>query len=513
MRKVNKTCVPFGLLLIIYFSLLPFADAQHASPVDSLSELVKRDKSDTNKISHLNRLGWELMYSNPDTSIILSKQAEALALSILNSEAVQSNEKLSKATKSRLGQTYNCLGVFYWFISDYPTSILYHQRSLAIRRLLGDRKNEGTSLSNLGLVYKAKGDFNQALKNYFAALSIAIEFKNPASISTYLSNLGTVYHDMGEHKRALDFYFASIPLYKKVDDMIGLSMAYAYIANAYVELNDLNKALNYFDRALTISRSMDNIYLESFQLNNSGEVYMKQHKLMEGMECFHKALPMAEKIGELSLVATIKMNLGMAHLEMNKFNEAKMYLIDGLKISEDIQAYPNIEIASKELSMLFARTNNFKEAYAYQNKYIAAHDTIYNQIKTKEFGQVETRHEMALEARERQRSEEERLRQIKYKRNRAELLQISGIVLICFLVAAIIVMLGFKKVNARVANAITFFSTLILFEFCLVLIDPWVDRVTGGLPAYKLIMNASVALLIFPVHSGFVKLLKRRITK
>lgn len=499
-------------LLVIILSI-SIAYAQYSSPQDSIAALIKTDKEDTNKITHLSRLGWELMYSNPDTSIILAKQAEQLALKILDSDKADSDQDLSTATKKRLGQVYNCLGVFYWFKSDYATSIFYHQRALTIRRILGDRKQEGVSLSNLGLVYKAKGDFNQALKNYFAALSIAIEFNDLGSIPTALSNLGTVYHDLGEHRRAMDFYFASMPFYKKEGDMVGLSMAYAYSANAYVEMNDLNNALKYFEIAISISREIDNFYLESFQLNNTGEVYMKQNRVVEGLDCFNKALPMAEQIGDLALVSTILMNIGEAYVQMNEPGDAKPYLEKALKISMDIEAYPNVELAAKHLSALYSKTGNFELAFQTQEVYISAHDSIYNQSKTKEFGKLETKHELTLEARERQRAEEERLRTLKAQRDRVVLLQMSGIILLGALVAVIIMVLGFRKVNLKLANAITFFATLLLFEFCLVLLDPVIDQLSNGLPAYKLLLNAFIALLIFPIHTLVVRLLKKKLTR
>jgi hypothetical protein len=33
--------------------------------------------------------------------------------------------------------------------------------------------------------------------------------------------------------------------------------------------------------------------------------------------------------------------------------------------------------------------------------------------------------------------------------------------------------------------------------------DPYIENWTGGAPAYKLIINASLAALIFPLHNFF----------
>ncbi|MBW8051379.1 MAG: hypothetical protein FVQ77_13770, partial [Cytophagales bacterium] len=42
--------------------------------IDSLKTVIQTTYHDTTRIKALNELGWSLMYSNPDTAIILGKQ-------------------------------------------------------------------------------------------------------------------------------------------------------------------------------------------------------------------------------------------------------------------------------------------------------------------------------------------------------------------------------------------------------------------------------------------------------
>ncbi|MBL4715668.1 MAG: hypothetical protein JKX95_03455 [Bacteroidia bacterium] len=62
-------------------------------------------------------------------------------------------------------------------------------------------------------------------------------------------------------------------------------------------------------------------------------------------------------------------------------------------------------------------------------------------------------------------------------------------------------------------EGIIFISFLILFEFVLVLADPHIERYTGGAPGYKLLFNAGIAGLMFPLHHFFEGKLKKRIIK
>ena len=73
--------------------------------------------------------------------------------------------------------------------------------------------------------------------------------------------------------------------------------------------------------------------------------------------------------------------------------------------------------------------------------------------------------------------------------------------------------LGFINVSERMAEGIIFFSFLILFEFLLVLADPYIDGWSGGAPGIKLLFNAGIAALIFPAHAFFEARLKHRLSR
>ena len=67
--------------------------------------------------------------------------------------------------------------------------------------------------------------------------------------------------------------------------------------------------------------------------------------------------------------------------------------------------------------------------------------------------------------------------------------------------------------SERMAEGIIFFSFLILFEFLLVLADPYIDRWSSGAPGIKLLFNAGIAALIFPAHAFFESKLKGKLVK
>ena len=65
----------------------------------------------------------------------------------------------------------------------------------------------------------------------------------------------------------------------------------------------------------------------------------------------------------------------------------------------------------------------------------------------------------------------------------------------------------------RLSAGVLFISFLIFFEFILVLLDPFLEDLTAGAPAYKLLANTLLAVAIFPLHHFLEDKLKEGIFK
>src|SRR5689334_25207145 len=75
MQHLYKTLFVFFSSVVFFIS----TQAQNQNKIDSLLNVLKGAKEDTNKVNTLNDLGLELTNNNIDTSIILANQALSLS--------------------------------------------------------------------------------------------------------------------------------------------------------------------------------------------------------------------------------------------------------------------------------------------------------------------------------------------------------------------------------------------------------------------------------------------------
>ena len=188
----------------------------------------------------------------------------------------------------------------------------------------------------------------------------------------------------------------------------------------------------------------------------------------------------------------------------------------GLKAYKMVEDAQHIEFLMKFSEILwdnYKRKGDHKNALEMFELHVQMKDSIVNERNQKEAIRQQTKYEFekAQLVEEQNKKEEERIMREKLRRRNN--LQYTLIFLGILLFFGLVLSLGFVKVSPTVAEGLIFFAFLILFEFLLVLGDPFVESITGGEPIHKLLANAILAGLIFPAHAFFERTLKKRILK
>ena len=113
-------------------------------------------------------------------------------------------------------------------------------------------------LDNLGILYRALGEYAKAEAYYLQALEIrkkALGMEHP-DVATSLNNLGILYHDLGEYTKAEAYLLQSLEILKKA-----LGMEHPDVANSlngsgnlYSDMGEYTKAEPFYMQALEIRK-------------------------------------------------------------------------------------------------------------------------------------------------------------------------------------------------------------------------------------------------------------------
>lgn len=479
---------------------------------DSLLAFSKSDALDTNKPIHLNDLVWEIMYENLDTAIVIGKQALEVELELL--KTVKEDEKpIRTSVLYSMAKSNNNLGVCYEFKGDYEVSLWYHLRALEIRTQLKDSLGMGKSYNNIGNVYDSEGNYIKALACYFKALQIFTELRNANRAAGAFTNIGIVYQRMREFDTSLEYLLKALTIFQFIGNKENESQVLCNIGNSYVGKEKYDLAIKYFLDALKLDEASGNQYNIAILFTNLCGVSIQKKEYEQAMIYCEKALLLHNELGISYGIADNLSDMGLLFMQAKNYKKSEEYLKKSLAIATEIGALDLRKANYQALSILYGEINQYKLAFEFHQLFTNAKDSLFNQEKSKEIGRVEAKHEIEAAEIERVQKAKEELRIKTQQRERKNLLQYSGITVLLLIIALSIVLLGVKKVSPVIASGITFFGFLLFFEFLLVLLDPTVDRLSGGEPAYKLLFNAGIAALIFPMHAFFERMLKKRLIK
>jgi tetratricopeptide (TPR) repeat protein len=148
----------------------------------------------------------------------------------------------------------NRLGSLAFWLGELEDARRAFDRSLAIRREIGDRAGEGATLNNLSQIYKARGDYDQALRYLEQSLKIQRKIGGRAGEGTTLSNLSQIYTARGDYDRALRYLEQSLTIQREIGDRAREGTTLNNMAHIHLQNEDVEGAVASFAEALQLAR-------------------------------------------------------------------------------------------------------------------------------------------------------------------------------------------------------------------------------------------------------------------
>ena len=378
---MNRNTVYFIILLC--FALNSFG--QNSNSVEELKRLVAEQSNDSTKVNTLLDIGSQLLRSQPDSTIVYSRKAIAIATEI--------------DFKKGLAYAHKNMGLGYYMKGEFSEVLIHWKKSLAIFEDINDENGISNLLSNLGAVYQTKGDDPKALDYFIRSAKIAEKIQDSTRLGTVYLNIGGVYSNAETtYDDAFESFNKSMNIFSSMgyDEGVGtvaINMAELYLkkGNPQAALPHLNDALEAYSRA---GSSL------SYTYYNMGEAYKDLKKYGLAKEYHIKAIGAAE-LNDAKLDKTKALiGLGDVLIEQKAYAEAVYNLKEGLKLTEVTGVYRDKKDAYDGLSKAYSGMKDFKNAYDYRLLYESISDTIRNDSYEESIGKIRFKYDLENKERE-----------------------------------------------------------------------------------------------------------------
>ncbi|MES2286391.1 MAG: tetratricopeptide repeat protein [Bacteroidota bacterium] len=358
--------IKYFLSVILFFSLLigkgcggdSFAQNKN---IDSLLNLLTIDKPDTSKVNHLNKLSRE--YKNIgeyDSSLKYGNKALALASSL------RIGNKIGWA--KGIAQSYTNIGIIYRNNGNYNEALKKHFAALKINENIGDKKAIALSYSNIGFIYWNQGHISEALKNSSTSLKMYKDIGDKRGISSSLINLGLIYYFQGNYPEALRNYLLSLKIAEELGDKKAIAISYSNIGLIYQSQGKYREALKSYFASLKIFEEINDKSGIAKIYHNIGNVYYFQGNRSEALKNYLVSLKIRQEINDKQGIAGSYTNIGSIYWDQGNYPETLKNYLASLKISESIGDKNSITTSFINLGEVQIKLRKYKTAKEYLNK-------------------------------------------------------------------------------------------------------------------------------------------------
>ncbi|HMO57649.1 MAG TPA: tetratricopeptide repeat protein [Roseiflexaceae bacterium] len=167
---------------------------------------------------------------------------------------------LRMGRRDALAQAYNNLGVPYHLLGDSPQAIAAYEHGLAIAREVGDKRQEGNLLGNLGFAFSDIGEYRKAIEYNLQRIEIARNLPERRLVllgeAAGCANLADAYLKAGDAQRSLEYAQRGYDLTCEYGDQRGQCTALDNIAAVYEALGQEEEAIGRLEIAIQLAEDL-----------------------------------------------------------------------------------------------------------------------------------------------------------------------------------------------------------------------------------------------------------------
>ncbi|XP_044184674.1 tetratricopeptide repeat protein 28-like isoform X2 [Acropora millepora] len=219
---------------------------------------------------------------------------------------------------------------------DYSEAKDCFERALAIWKELGNKREEGITLSLLGHLFKALQEYKQSKLLYERALLILEEAEDLHELLSALGCCGQVCRILGEYEKAKSLQQRLVEISVLLKERRGEIEGYRNLADVHFSMGEIVEARKCYSKALAICKETGDKDHEAMTYNDLGEFHRCLNNHKEAIECFRHACALFSEIGDLKEESTQYSELGSLYMSLSEFNEARTCHEKALVIKKEI---------------------------------------------------------------------------------------------------------------------------------------------------------------------------------
>ncbi len=292
-----------------------------------------------------------------------------------------------------IAETYMDIGVNYYRLGEYSKALDNYLLSKNYYDKTANNDNYKNLLNRMGVLYYSKGEYDTAIKYLLMVLEMDEVSADTLRMGTVNSNIGSIYFKNNEFENALDHYKLAKEFYTVAGENKYVISTMINMGKVFEKMNNPDSSLNMFLKAKSIALKIDNKLSLSTIDHNLGGFYFKKGVCDTALNYYFSALEYKEKIGNKNGMIMIYNSIGDVYTYQGRYSDAINYYNKSLKLALKSKIKNEIKEDYKALANTWHLSGNDAKAYDFHLLYTKYKDSIFNEIKSNQITELQTKYE------------------------------------------------------------------------------------------------------------------------
>lgn len=297
----------------------------------------------------------------------------------------------------KLADSLRRVGLGYKNKAQYAEALKFYHQSLQLFSTLDLHIEVADCHNKIGIVHYRLADYDSALHHYYISLNLndSLEHK-PGTLKNYI-NLSNYFARTHDYQSASEFNMRGQHLARELGNKPRLAHLYETCGNIFLEKRNPNlnfdSARHYFSNALEIFLSDNYQYGIGGAYQNIGLVFERKDDLDSAKFYYLKSLEIKKNINSRPDQVSLYQNLGNIEKKSSRFNSALDYYMNGFELAQSLGIKGRLHSLSGNIAEVYESIGNFRKALSWEKINHAYNDTIFNENKARQIAELNTQYE------------------------------------------------------------------------------------------------------------------------
>jgi two-component system NarL family sensor kinase len=284
------------------------------------------------------------------------------------------------------------------------SAFIFAGKAIILAEKAGLIPSVSVALQKMGQIFMLKENFGEATSCFINALKIEEKRNDEKRIADLNDELGGVYFYQEIFGKALDYHTKALEIYTTRIDTSGMIKTLSHLGSLYNSheycekrspeqtKNDYETALKYYNKSLNLCK------LQRFQEGiihswlNIGNVYRRMGQSEKALGFVQKSLDYYRSTNDSESISSTNYTMGYIYNSLKKYDLALACFNISKGIDLRNKYTGGIQFLYEAIAQTYDNLKDYKNSRDYYVKYMILRDSIYNNEKSKQIFELETKY-------------------------------------------------------------------------------------------------------------------------